>query len=97
MDAAAPGANKVAKKAMDAALKPMVKQTLEIASFAREDYDFGKMAVDTTIRFGTSFLKAPGDYTPYPGIDKMIGNLPCNVARGGAKYVREYLIPMFGQ
>lgn len=78
-------------------LKPMVKQNLEVASGAMQNYDYGRMAWDATKRFGTSFLKTPGNYISYTGINKMIGNLPCYMARGGIKYGEERLVPIFGQ
>jgi hypothetical protein len=67
----------------------MVKQNLEVASGARQDYDYGRMTWETTKRFSTSFLQVPGNYTTYPGINKMIGNLPCSIARGLIKSAEE--------
>lgn len=97
VDVIAPGSSKIAKNAMDAVLKPTVKQSLEIASGVRDDYDFARMGWDFAKRFGTSLIKAPGQYTSYLGINKMIGNLPCNIARGRIKYAEEILVSLFEQ
>ncbi len=91
--AVAPGANKLAKNAFDALLKPGVQQCLEIASPSnpRQEMDFGKLGRDALVRFGTSYLKTPCDLTPYSALNKLIGNIPCSVTRGVIKYYRELI------
>ena len=89
LDAVAPGTGKLAKNAIDAGLKPLIKQNLEIASGARIQFNASDYAWDAGKRFVTSFLKLPGAYTTYPGINKMIGNLLCNIARGAIKHAEK--------
>lgn len=92
--AVAPGANKLAKNAFDALLKPGVQQCLEIASpsHPRQTLKTDKWAGDALIRIGTSFLKMPGNYTTNPVLNKFIGNLPCSIARGALKYLLEDIL-----
>lgn len=92
LNTVAPGSSKVAKNAIDAVLKPTIKQNLEIASGIRDNIDIASIGKDAAIRFTTSsILKIPGNYTSFPGINSLIGNLPCNMGRGAIKYGRDYI------
>ena len=92
-----PGTGALAKQAVDAVLKPVAKQTLEIldSGHKRTNYDFPKLGWDSLKRFGTSqFLKVPGDTNtllPSFPLDKITNNLPCNVGRGEIKYIEDSL------
>ena len=87
----APGSSTVAKNAMDAILKPAVKQNLEIVSGDRQNIDLTSMAKDASLRFVTSStLKTSVNSFPTPGLNKFMGSLPCSIGRGIIKYTREY-------
>ena len=89
VDVIAPGASKYAKNAMDAILKPTIKQNLEFISGERENFSLNDILDDATIRFTTSsVLKMPVKLFPTPGLNKIFGGLICSIGRGFIKYFR---------